>query len=424
MKKLLPVLLFWGAAYLVAAQDTGLRYEDYIYKPNIKTVQFHLDGLPVSYPIIDLNSNSVLKLSFDDLDGDAKNYTYRIIHCDINWQPSNLAEMEYIEGFMEDRIEDFRFSFKTLKSYTHYEFFLPNRSMTWTKSGNYLLKIYEDERQKALAITRRFVVVEPIVRITPKMMRPNQVGKIRTHQEIDFVVDHQRLNIRAPLQEIRAVVLQNGRWDNAIGDLAPLFARGEQMIFDFQDRVIFPGGKEFRFIDFRTLRARNQQIASIERFDDTYEVVLHKDQKRSNQTYLQSRDVNGKFVIETFDQQDSDITANYADVFFSLYCPEPYYDHELYVFGAMSDWQLKPEFKMAYNPAINGYVVKVPLKQGFYDYAYARVPINAKRKVADLSEIEGDWHETENLYTILLYYNPFGERYHRVIGAVTFSSNM
>ncbi len=420
--KYIPFALFLLASFAGFSQDEGLRYYDYIYKDNIKSVRFHIDGLFTSYPIIDLGSNSALILNFDDIDADVKNYTYTIVHCDAKWQPSNLSEMEYIDGFVEDRLESYQFSFKTVTPYTHYRLFLPNQNQTFTKSGNYLLKVYEDEREKTLAITRRFVVVDPLVRITPQMVRPNAVNKMRTHQELDFVVDFERLNIRSPQQEIRAVVMQNGRWDNAITDLPPLFFRGTQLMFDYQDRVIFPAGKEFRFLDLRSLRFRSEGIAEIQQHDGSFDVTMLKDEKRFNQVFLNRRDLNGQFVIESLDQQDFFLSGNYANVLLTLYSPEPFYDYDVYLFGELTNWRLDERYKMVYNNLVNGYVCKVLLKQGYYDYAYAVAPHNAKEKIANLSEIEGDWYETENQYTILIYYRPFGERYDQVIGAVTVSS--
>ncbi len=420
--RLCSTILFALFFFQLSAQDEGLRYYDWVYKDNIRSVQFHVNGLVLTQPIINLGSSAPLQLSFDDLDGGVKNYTYTVVHCDADWQPSTLAEMEYIEGFAEDRINDWRFAAKTLTPYTHYWLFLPHNDMRLTKSGNYLLKVYEDERRKSLIITRRFMVVEPLVRISPRLVNPADVSKIRTHQEIDFIVDHERLNIRAPQQEIRATVLQNGRWDNATTHISPMFVRRDQLVFDFQDQVVFPGGKEFRFIDLRTLYNRVPGVASVEQVGKTFEVTLEKDAVRGSTPYVQFEDVNGAFVIETRDQR-TPLSAEYLDVLFQLQVSEPYFDHEVYLFGKISDWRPREAFRMVYNPAVGAYVCKVKLKQGFYNYAYALVPRTGKDKTPDTAETEGNWYETENEYSILIYYHPLGERYDRLVGVHTFNSN-
>ncbi len=421
IKKALVLLAFLWPAFSFA-QDEGLLYYDYVYLDNIKTIKFHVEGLLLSMPALNLNSGSALELSFDDMDGDVKNYTYTVVHCNADWTPSRLIEPEYIEGFSEGDIRDFAYSFNTRAIYTNYHLYFPNEDMRISKSGNYLLKVYENDDGKRLAFTRRFMVVESIVSIIPNVVRPAQVSKGNTHQEIDFTVTHKNFEIRNPRQELSATVLQNGRWDSAITGLLPMFSRQEEQIYDYQDKVVFPAGKEFRYADLRSLRYGTESIASVDLIDNQYEVVLRRDEKRGYAPYVEFEDINGNFVIETFDDNDFDLKSDYANVLFSLYSPTELYDQDLYLFGGLTDWQLKPEFRMVYNPAINSYVGKARLKQGFYNYMYAALPRGADHP--DFEETEGDWFETKNTYTILIYFRPFGGRFDRLIGAYSFSSRI
>ena len=402
------------------SQPSEAPLEEGIFLPNIKTVRFHIDGLELTYPIIDLNSNNRLLLSFDDLDADVKNYTYTLVHCNADWTPSNLAPNEYLDGFSEGTLDEYDYSFNTTTPYTHYWLLLPNEDVRFTKSGNYLLVVYEDDQERRIAFTRRFMVVEPRVRILPQMVRPARVDKQRTHQEIDFVVAHDGFDIRNPRTELQAVVLQNGRWDNAVTGVPPKFSRGNEQVFDYQDRIVFPAGNEFRYLDLRSLRRPSENIYQIDRTDRGYQVMLLRDEKRFDKPHLEWEDLNGQYVVETLDEDDPELEADYAEVLFSLYSPSPYAERELYLFGALTDWQLRDDFHMVYNPAISSYVGKVLLKEGFYAYAYALSPV--KGTTPDLGEIEGNWFETRNNYTILLYFKPFGSRYDRLIGAVTFDS--
>lgn len=98
--------------------------------------------------------------------------------------------MEYINGYPEDNIQQYSFSSKTTLPYVHYELTLPNRGTRWTKSGNYLLIVYEDETEKFPVITKRFVVVNNLVQIEPRLVIPANASLYRTHQELDFVVNH------------------------------------------------------------------------------------------------------------------------------------------------------------------------------------------------------------------------------------------
>jgi hypothetical protein len=362
-------------------------------------------------------------LSFDDLSGEEyKDYVYTIQHCNANWEPSSLLEAEYIDGFTEELIENYEYSFKTKTTYTHYSLYLPNEDMTFTKSGNYLLKVYENEAEKRLALTRRFMVVEPLVSVIPDVVRPAMVSKSDSHQEIDFRITHKGFEIRNPRQELSVVVLQNGRWDNAVTGLQPMFSRQEEQIYDYQDKVVVRAGKEFRYLDLRSLRYPSENVEFIDYNNGVYDVTLRMDKKRSSSGYLEFEDINGNYVIESLDDNDHDLRSDYANVLFSLYSPSPMTDQEVYIFGALTDWELKPAFKMVFNPAISAYVAKVRLKQGYYNYIYAALPKG--KKAPDFEETEGDWHETRNTYTVLTYYRPFGGRFDRLIGVYNFSSRL
>lgn len=419
---LFSTMLSLGA---ISAQDLeDVIFDNTIYQENIASVTFRIEDLYLSLPVINLDSDLPLVLEFDDLDGDVKDYTYTFVHCDQNWKPTNIAQLEYLDGFGEDRITDYSYSFKTLKEFTHYQLDLPSRNMRWTKSGNYLLIIYEDEGYKVPVITRRFVVVDPKVRVDGKLVPPAKVSKTRTHQEIDFEVDYDKFPIRSPQQEIKATILQNGRWDNAIVGLAPNFTRLNAIAFDYQDKIVFPAGKEYRYADLRSFRLAGPGIGEIELSEEFYEVYLLPENTRDTKVYITRRDANGKFVIETQDQNDWQLSSEYAYVRFFLKTSQPFYDDDVYIFGALSDWQAKPEFRMEYNAAINAYVGLALLKQGYYEYEYVTLPRNAKGDLPVVSreETEGNWYETENEYSVLIYYRPFGERYDQVIGSYTFST--
>ena len=426
----LPLLLLLTLPFPGWAQKRGtqriervdprkIRYEDYIYVPNIRSVQFYVRGLTLSYPIAEIGGAAPFVLEFDDLDGDVKDYFYRIIHCDITWQPSQVSEMEYLDGFSEDRINDYQFSFKTVKPYTRYTLTLPNNSMNWKLSGNYVLAVYTSGMPEQPVLTRRFVVVQQKVKVQAQFVRPGMVSKSRTHQEIDFIVNHEKMPLRNPQQEIRATVLQNGRWDGAISGISPLFLRSNQLVFDYQDKIVFPAGKEFRQIDLRSFRFRSPTIAAIENLKDRIEVTAFTDRSRALQPYIEYNDINGKFVPETQDQNNI-LAANYAEVLFSFQTDTAFYEQEVYLLGTFNDWKPQSGYKMIFNPGINSYVVKVPLKQGFYNYVYALMPPGGN--TPDTSPIEGDWFETENDYTILIYYRPFGGRYEEVIGFLQMNS--
>lgn len=408
------------SSFFAQAQDQRI-FGDEVFVDYIRSVKFHLEGIPLSYPIIDLNSGTQLVLTFDDLEGDGKDYKYSIHHCNADWTPSALAEMEYLASFSEEYINDYEFSFNTRTDYTNYLLALPNRDIAWTKSGNYILKVFDVTEDRFLVLTRRFMVVEPGFKVRGRIVNPRDVSRMQTHQEIDFFVGHKGINIRNPQTEVKASVLKNGRWDNAIIGLPPRFSRGEELNFDYQNRVVFPAGKEFRFLDIRTLNSNAEKILRIERLTTHFEVTVAQELDRESAPYLFEQDINGKYVIQTFDAQDQDLASDYAYVFFQLKSSVNFSDHDVYIIGGFTDWQPMPWAKMYYDPATSSYRGKVQMKQGFYNYYYGLVP--KEGGPVDYSEFEGNWFEAENDYIILVYYRPFGERYDRLMGAEVLNSN-
>lgn len=424
-KKYLLFLFTLMTTGLLPAQTDfkGLIYDNHVYADNIKSVQFYIDGFPLDNPIVNINDQNPLVLLFDDLTNEVEDYYYTFIHCDMDWQPSRLSNMEYMDGFAEERINDYEFSFKTLVPYVNYVVSLPNRNQRYTKTGNYLLVVYRKDRDNIPVISRRFVVYDTKLLIDGRLVRPSKVAKIRTHQEIDFTVFRDpKFQINNPMQSLRATVLQNGRWDNAIRDLQPYFIRSNELVFDYQDKIVFPAGKEFRFIDIRSLRFRNFNIAEIAERPDGHDIFMKTDAERGIDAYLKINDANGKFTIENQDRGDSFLSADYADVIFSYKVSDPSFDKDIYIQGAFNDWELSSDYKMVYNDRINAYVVKVRLKQGYYNYQYVYIDPTTAAPEPDISQSEGHWHETENDYDILLYYRPFGARYDQIIGHLKINS--
>jgi hypothetical protein len=62
------------------------------------------------------------------------------------------------------------------------------------------------------------------------------------------------------------------------------------------------------------------------------------------------------------------------------------------------------------------------LKQGYYSYNYILRDRNDPNNMDDYRETEGDHTETENEYTILVYYHTPGTLNDQLIGFTTFNT--
>jgi Domain of unknown function (DUF5103) len=409
-KSILFLLLLLGPC--ASGQDT-LRNQ--ILDEGLISVQCHVTGLPLSMPIVDLNAGmGILQLSFDHLGDQLMDYEYSFVHCNSDWLPSDLQESEYLNGFSEDRITNISVSFNTLQAYTHYQLNLPNANMRFTVSGNYVLKVWDASDEDRLVLTRRFMVAEPgNWDVKANFVRPTRVSRIDTHHEIDFIVKTKDARVSNPQNDVKAFILQNGRWDNCLGPIKPFIVRGDDLVFDYQDIIAFPAGKEFRFFDMRDFDVRGMGVQAIQNRSKYYEVTLRRTMTRADRAPEYQPDANGGFVIENLTANQSFLQCDYADVLFSLSHNEPIPDEDVYVLGALTDWHLVPEFKMKYDAEAKCYYTQAFLKQGYYNYQF--VTLNRETGAIGTAFTEGDWHETGNLYTILVYFRPFGARFDRLV---------
>ena len=414
MRKLLFLSLLLSSCAMLA-QNT-----DRILDDQVRSVKLSVMGAPLSMPIVDIKApGGVLNLEFDHLGDELRDYAYTILHCNRDWSFSELDQLEYIDGFTEDRITNIEPSFNTITQYTHYTLRLPNQNVRWSKSGNYILRITDKEDDRVV-LERRFMVVEPQWRIDASLTRTVMVEKSNTHHEIDFKVVTKNARISNAQNDVSAIVLQNGRWDNAIGPLKPYIERADGISFDYQDVVIFPAGKEFRFFDIRTFDFRGDHVKTISDRGDYIDVTLRTDETRFARPIDFRPDANGRFIIENNNANQTLLQCDYASVLFSIAQNMPIDEADVYVFGALTDWQLKPEFKMEYSHEARAYYCEAILKQGYYNYQY--VVLDHRTGALDPDGLEGNWYETGNLYTLLVYYHPFGSRFDRLMGAVTLDS--
>lgn len=394
--------------------DNTLRYENYVYKPNVKTVQLYDESFELSQPLLSLGSTEKLKLSFDDLDADLKTYSYTIIHCNANWEPSDLVPAEYIDGFADNNINDYRYSYNTLQKFTHYTASFPNNSMRITKSGNYIVKVYADGDPASLVLTRRFMIYDNRLKVVTRVNQASIIEDRNYKQELDFTIDHTGYMIRNPYNDLTVIMTQNNRWDNMRTGFKPTFVKDNEIVYDLDELNVFPGGNEFRYFDIKSIRFHSERIYSVKTDSLGNHVDLYTDEKRSYKRYSTYTEMNGNFYIHIQEGTNSDIEADYCYVSFYLPYDDPLVDGNLYVFGAYNDWRCNKENLMHYNKERKGYECTLYLKQGFYNYEYAFLKDGST--VADETLIEGSHYETENDYVIYVYHRQQGTFYDQLIG--------
>jgi hypothetical protein len=127
------------------------------------------------------------------------------------------------------------------------------------------------------------------------------------------------------------------------------------------------------------------------------------------------------FNIGTYETINPLWQGDYATVYFSYQPPDglPYPRADLYLSAAFTGYAKTDQWKMKFNIEKGLYEVSAFLKQGYYNYEYVLKEQTGERKETSM---EGNYWETENNYSIFLYYKSFTDRSEQLIGVSQINS--
>lgn len=383
---------------------------------NIKTISFVQNEQNI-IPILNLGEG--FQLQFDDLFGNEANYYYEIIHCDYNWIPSGLPKNEYLEGFDNQRIQDYTNSFNTLQIYSHYKLSIPNQFTRKLKiSGNYMIKILDENKE--VVFSRKLILCEDLVSVPLQVKRARTVTNMDTKQNLDFAIRSNMITFQNALKNVRVVIMQNGQLNNAIKNVVPQYTIGNELIYKYDAETQFWAGNEFLYFENKDIRAAANNVGKIDSDTAIYGSRLYTNAARANFPYSFSQDINGNFVVKNINASNSEIEADYAWVYFSLSAPSFRLNKDIYVTGMFNNYNLTPEYKLDYNPKKATYEKAILIKQGFTNFQYTIA--DNKGNIDFENAIDGNFYQTENNYTVLVYYREGIDRYDRVVGKGSASS--
>lgn len=422
MRPILLVLVLLYATSHAAAQDSTdyylprtLTYTDRTYVPYIRTVILQQKEQPMSLPVIKLGSDDQLELKFDALGEDIRTYGYRIQHCTPTWAPSVLSENDYTEGFFTDQLTDYRHSLNTLQPYWHYRLEFPNSQMRPIISGNYLLVVFDNSQPDSIILSRRFYVVEQRVGFNTNIHRSTIIEQRNSHQEADFSVQLNGLPVSNPYSDIYTVIQQNRDPNFTLQGLRPVFANGESLDYNHDDINNFEGGCEYRNFDLRSTRFLTQFIAEIgtDTLSKISTALLKPEKRRTALRYTADNDLNGNYLIKIYEGRDADLEGDYVLVTFRLSAPQDFTNDPVYIEGAFTEYAIRRQYRMDFNPATGFFECTLLVKQGYYNYRY--LTATAGGTVTQL-ETEGSHYETLNDYQFFTYWKEPGTRYERLVG--------
>ncbi|MGC6525509.1 MAG: DUF5103 domain-containing protein [Flavobacteriaceae bacterium] len=406
MLKSFRIIFFYISLLLSSGILTG-QVEEIDPPSDIKTITFGSQKDISILPIINLNER--IYLEFDVLNNLEEDFYYVIEHFDYDWTPSRLMKSEYLDGMDNLRIFNYENSFNTYQIYSHYRLQIPNPQTRLKVSGNYLIKIFDENDD--LVFSRKFMIMEQQVGVGVQIKRSRNVALINEAQTVDFSIKSNNLNLNNPTETVKTVIVQNNNLKTAIYDLKPQYTLGNELVYRYNDNSLFWGGNEYLFFENKDVRMANLGIQYID-LQDLYHSYLYTDIDRSSRKYTYNPDINGGFKITVLDRQDPSIEADYTYVHFSLLAEE-FLNQSVYVYGGFNNFSISDDNKMTFDVEKGIYELSMLLKQGFYNYKY--VVVDNDNTLFE-GAVSGNFDETENNYKVIVYYRDLGARYDKIIG--------
>lgn len=399
------------------AQKTVLA--TYTGNKNIKSLQIFPPNSSHLLPVIRLNSDDKVIIKFDNLDINQSRLRYKLIHCNYDWTASDLNEIDYIKGFNDNHIDTYKYSVNTNVDYIHYNLELPNRNVGFNVSGNYVLMVYDEYSPKDTLLTARFYVVDQIVGIDGSITSNTDIGLNLAHQQLSLEINHKGITIQNPERDINLVVFQNMSTHNMAKGIKPSYIYSDRLVYNHNKALIFEGGNEYRRFETVNKRTGGLNVDKVEYKRPYINVRLATDEVRSGNVRYYDEDQNGRYFVRSESANDNDIESDYFLVHFSLA------NNNIKMNRGVDRILLDGEFItnnafLEYDPSNNIYHTSLLLKQGSYNYQYL---IEKSNGIKTPSFIEGSYFDTENSYSIFVYYRFPGSRYDQLIGFLEISLN-
>lgn len=408
--------LFFVAPIICMADDwdTSTR----IFSPDFRSLKVECEDDFMSVPTISLDGDRKIIISFDELTSERSYLSYSLYHCNSDWKPSQLLEMEYLPGFNKADIEDFGFSRTTYTQYVNYRIEIPNEDMTPLVSGNYLLTVYPEDEPEEILLQARFCVSENSVPITANASVHTDRGTNVGLQQLAVELNTESLQGIDPFSEILLVVEQNGVPQYRRVIQQPFRVESGRVIYNHNADLLFPSGNEWRRFETVRVDYPGLHTDSTRFVNGNYQAYLTMDEGRADQPYFYDRTQFGRFKIREYNSSDSNLGADYPDTHFTLDFPQ-LMNADIYLDGEFTNHLLLPEYKLNYNTDDHLYRAVVPLKQGSYNYRYVAVEKDADGNPKGLPTatlVEGDKNETINEYHIQVFLRQHGARADRLLG--------
>lgn len=372
-----------------------------------------------SYPIIRDSQSDYIYISFDQLSNESPaRLRYRIIYCNADWSKNNeLSSIEYLEGFDDNLIEDYRSSVNTTVNYTHYRLQIPNENVSLKLSGNYIIEVYDEaDIEQTTLLTAGFSVLDNLVQIAPQVSTITDIDSNNEHHQVSFDLTY-KMSLRNVKEDLKVFVRQNNRLDNERKNIQPNYIMPSKLRYTHNKDLIFEAGNEYHRFDMSSYRHNGKNVAHIVYRRPNYHMYIVPNRVNKNGSYSYDQDQNGRVIYRNSDTDNADTEGDYFYTYITLHSSEKF-PFDIYVNGDFTYNRFTNMYRMKYDEENSEYNLTLLLKQGIYNYQL----LTKNNNTYTTREIDGNFYETENEYSIYVYYRPAGQRYDSFVGFSNFQS--
>lgn len=372
-----------------------------------------------SYSIINLGSADYLHVGFDKVSEETNaRLRYKIIYCNADWTPNReISEIEYLDGFDDNPIEDYDVSINTTVLYTHYNLQIPNKDVKPKLAGNYAILVYDEELgEEEILMTACFSVLDNVVGIMPEVSSVTDIDANKEHHQLSFDLNY-KLNLRDVKNDFKVFVRQNNRLDNEVKNIKPNYVMPSKLRYKSNKNLIFEAGNEYHRFDMSSYKFNGKNVAHVQFQRPNYHMYLVPNKIKEGGSYSYDQDQNGRVIYRNTEADDVEKEGDYFFVHFTLHADSPL-TKDIYLNGAFTNNTFTEQYKMIYDKENSEYYLNLLLKQGIYNYQY----LTQNQDGFSTADVEGNFYESENEYSIYVYYRPVGQKYDSLVGFTTIQS--
>ena len=355
-------------------------------------------------PILRLNSNDKLRLSFDMLQFDSRGIRVSFTHHNPDWSRSNLAQDFFMEGFHRLNLDAGRVSSTQRPAYRNYQYDFPNDDIRFLVSGNFMLRV-EDADTGSLLFSVPFFVTENAGDIASSVQ--SVITARSDYRNAHYPRSRFELPdfVEMPQFNLEFYYVQNQFWGRKIRARELDTSNEGEVLFELRRQEPFNGDYEFMHLSLNNLSLSAPNIMEFEPTRIPPMVVLRDDA----QGFAASR---GRISGNRFGNPNRSLSAQYADVHFRFDPADEYSEpSSIYLVGDFNNWSLQSNYELDYNSETGRWQANGIIKEGSYAYKYVLIEDN---RINDLA-MDDSFVRTRQEYHAFVYYRDPDRFYYRLL---------